>query len=211
MLTMKKICVLFFLSLFFATAMAKSNLYQVNVIVFKNLTEKALKSEAWPNELKTPNVKGAIDLAANPEPIDFSSIDQPVLLPENQFGLKNELERLQSSGNYQVLTYFSWVQNFNETPRWIHIVGGQGFDQAGRPVEDVDHDSYYRELNGKIKIAVDYYINLSSDLYLTEPDDSMQPTPLRTFSMGQKRRLKLNEVNYLDHPLIGALINIERR
>lgn len=208
---MKKMSVLLFLSLFFATAMAKSNLYQINVIVFKHITEKALKSEEWPAELKVPKLKGAVDLAVSQTPMNFSNVTRPILLPDDQFGLKNELEKLQSSRDYQVLTYFSWVQNTNQPSKWIHIKGGQAFDQDERPLEDASNGARYNELNGKIKVTSNYYINLYSDLYLTEPDGNMQPIPLRTFSMLQNRRLKLSELNYLDHPLIGMLVSIERK
>lgn len=181
----------------FSIAVAKNKPYQVSVIIFKHITKQALQSEQWKNEAKMPSLTDSIYLKP------FSGGSLPALLPNSRFRLKRELSRLQKSNGYQILTYFSWIQDFNQPAPWIHVTGGQTFDPAG---------GIY-ELNGKIKVALNVYFNLYTRLYLTETEsvvghlydknDSLYP-----FSMNQNRRLQLNEVNYLDHPLFGMLVKI---
>jgi hypothetical protein len=80
----------------------------------------------------------------------------------------------------------------------------------------------YWQLNGKIKLSKDRYFDIRSNLYLTLPETIFginpdtqqiglfQPIPLMTFTLNEHRRTRINQINYLDHPLFGALIQITK-
>jgi len=193
---MKKIfffCLLF-LPLF--SVKASDNLYQIDLIVFTQ-NDATMNSENWPNTLKQPYLKNTI----NP---DFN----PIL------GLQKEANKLKQQDNYKIILHTSWKQNMTSKryAKWIRIYGGQPYDAKGQMIQPDDNRiPTYWKLNGKIKISKSSFFDIYTDLYLTLPTPSSDNLiPLQTFIMQQHRRTKLNQLNYLDHPLFGVLIKISK-
>ena len=66
-----------------------------------------------------------------------------------------------------------------------------------------------------IKLSRDDFINLKTNLILSESNNNL-PSDLindsnatvQMYELKELRRLKPNELNYLDHPLFGVLIKI---
>lgn len=224
----------FLILLFFALISQNifaAKLYQVNVIIFSHITSNALSYENWPNKLMIPNTLGTIDL------LNQQTIGNYQLRSDNQFGLKNELDMLSKHPNYHVLLNMSWTQPMASAnaSQWIHIYGGQPFDQTGQAIQNygltqtatttlspqasISKPTYW-EINGKIKISFQNFYQIYARLYLTEPESiiggqadsnaigNFQPIPLRSFYLNENRNTRLNELNYLDHPLFGMLIKI---
>ena len=228
---MKKILLtLLFFALVSSNAFA-AKLYQVNIIVFSHMTSDALSSENWPNKLINPNARGTIDL------LNQQTIGNYQLLSDNQFGLKKELDKLNSQSEYHVLLTMSWTQPMASSSgtKWIHIYGGQPYDQAGQPIQNYGLTQTatttltpqtptvmptYWEINGRIKVSFQNFYQIYTRLYLTEPESiiggradsnaigTFQPIPLTTFYLNENRNTRLNKLNYLDHPLFGVLIKI---
>lgn len=75
----------------------------------------------------------------------------------------------------------------------------------------------------KLKSAKINFFDIYTKLYLTIPQTQIKNiqlqqiirnqklVPLRTFIMQQHRRTRLNQLNYLDHPLFGVLIKITKQ
>jgi hypothetical protein len=165
-----------------------SDWYQINVIIFEHITPEALQSETWPAITNMPNLKDAID---------------PQLLPQEQSQLKIENRRfnrkIAQRENYKVLLNISWQQEIPITyhAEPIHISGDK--------------------IDGTITINKDRYFNIKTNLILTEPTDYLnsigpghyaQDNESQNFQMLQTRRMRSNELNYLDYPLFGMLIKI---
>jgi hypothetical protein len=186
---------LLFLPIF--SVFADDNSYQIDLIVFTHINNQAMNSENWPNTLKQPYLKNAV----NPE-------FDPVL------GLQKEADKLKQQDDYKIILHTSWQQNVTSLrdAKWIRIYGGQPYDAQGQPIQPDDNRlPTYWELNGKIKISKSNFFDIYTDLYLTIPTGSQNNIiPLRTFIMQQHRRTKLNQLNYLDHPLFGVLIKISK-
>lgn len=226
----KSLLILLFFALISQNIFA-AKLYQVNVIIFSHITSDALSSETWPNKLMFPNTRGAIDL------LDQQTIGNYQLRSDDQFGLKNELDTLSKRSDYHVLLTMSWTQPMTSAraSKWIHIYGGQPYDQTGQPIQNYGLDQAatttltpqistdkpnYWEINGKMKVSFQNFYQIYARLYLTEPESifdgstdsnaigNFQPIPLTTFYLHENRNTRLNEVNYLDHPLFGILIKI---
>ncbi|MBN1684244.1 MAG: hypothetical protein JW855_02245 [Gammaproteobacteria bacterium] len=231
----RKLFVAFLVGLSISTsfAAAQDPLYKVDLLVFTHITDQALASENWPDELLTPSLQNVEALSTDPS-------EHYQLLSEDQFGLKNQANRLTKNSDYKIILQQSWVQPIsNQHGKWVHIFGGQNFNEnngtdRSRPVpipiankdihlegQSPKCDSYW-ELNGKIKLSkIGYYFNVYTRLYLTEPKTSLggsgsdespigtfQPVPFRTFKLFEDRRTPVNTLNYIDHPLFGILLKI---
>ena len=208
---------------------APQKLYQIDLVVFSHISNNALQSENWPNVLKVPDLRRSIELTAPTGGATTMASYQ--LLSADQTGLQNEVAKLIENSDYNVLLHLSWQQPIDQIrqAKWIHIYGGQGYDANGQIIStntfnatsaDNNPGIKYWQLNGKIRISRDIYYNINNQLYLTMPESILgqgdsatpigdfQPVPLISFTIDENRRTKLNELNYLDHPLFGALIKI---
>ncbi|MBU1558788.1 MAG: peptidoglycan binding protein CsiV [Gammaproteobacteria bacterium] len=208
-----------------STAQAQNNLYQVNIIVFRHITNEALTSEQWPNQLITPDLRNALDLKPLDQTIlndeqNLFGVDRYQALPDNQIGLKKEIYRLSRHSDYQILLKTSWVQPITSIryARWVHVHGGQTYDATGQAIE-ADPDNAliapYWEIDGKIRIGQQHYYEIDAQLTLTEPlaslgldNNGSTDNALTSFPLKAHQRTRLNEINYLDHPLFGTLIQI---
>jgi len=225
---MKKLFILCFMAtaLLVLNCFAANNLYQVNLIVFTQLSNQALKSESWPNHLLKPNLSHSIDIQSPTlNAKNFS------LLPKEQRGLNNEAYGLHKKSDYQILLHLSWTQPItgSKSVKWIQIFGGQAYDAKGNPinvqedeVDQADIKPAYWQFNGKIKIYRNRFFTMKSLFYLTLPNDLFDPNtdnetmqqfqliPLRTVTLFKTTKTRLNEINYFDHPLFGVLMQITK-
>ncbi|MCL6414761.1 peptidoglycan binding protein CsiV [Aestuariirhabdus sp. Z084] len=147
-----------------------------------------------------------------------------VLLAEPSLQLTDKSARLQKAGDYQVLFHQAWRQPMVESSEapWIRIEGGQRY--ADQPV-----------LTGSVRFSLKRYLHITTQLSLTEyepfqnlaseiPDDYISNEanlltpanagsqngyePLRRFDLQESRRMRSNELHYLDSPVIGVLVKI---
>lgn len=95
---------------------------------------------------------------------------------------------LKRSRDYRPLLHLSWIQNVGKNslsqPVQIQKSGGQSGDL----------------LDGFVRIQRGNYLHLLMDLEYA-PGSS-------TYRLKEKRRLKLNEVHYLDHPKFGVIAKV---
>ncbi|MEO0369030.1 MAG: CsiV family protein, partial [Pseudomonadota bacterium] len=94
--------------------------------------------------------------------------------------LTEQLSKLSENENYEVMHYYSW-------------------GQESLPFSQSASMSFYEDsLKGWVKIYAKtlLYINLDLDL--------------DGFRMNEKRRVKLNEKHFFDHPKFGVLMQVSR-
>lgn len=133
-------------------------------------------------------------------------------------GFSYEARKLERSGEHRILFHEAWKMHVVGRDRSIPILF-QGGDQYGsRP-----------ELQGKIQVSVGRYLHVNLDAYLTQfqkvdhegdqlptahKDQAIGPQPLfRAVSsahLQQTRRMRSNEIHYIDSPYFGAMIRIQR-
>ena len=128
-----------------------------------------------------PNSRGTLDLLGQ------QTVGSYQLLPNNKFGLQDELNKLNNDSSYHVLLNISWAQPMASSSgaKWIHIYGGQPYDQTGRPISNYGLTQTatttlspqqpqtvpsYWEINGRIKVSFQSYYQIYTRLYLTEPE-----------------------------------------
>ena len=173
--------------------------YQVEIIIYKHITSSGLSSEIWTGTHPELHLNEAVNLMP-----PYSGTVSFVQVPSSGFRLNAEASRLSQDG-YQILMHTAWLQQFlGQTSRPIHLYTDQTYSQG---------DS---ELDGTLTINKDTYFNVNANLILTEPMNDLSNTQqvissgdgMAHFTLSETRRMRSNELNYFDHPLMGMLILI---
>lgn len=199
-----------------------SSQYKVEIIVFQNLAQQRLELEKWPSYPALPELKGAIELTPGDTKNDNKASFQ--LLPPSQMSLLNAEKRLGEDANIKVLLHYAWLQDIDapENAKPIHLYSGpfnQRTESANRFTELPYDTAEHWQLNGTITLSKSKYINLSTDLLLniptadlprnnTQENSDVLNRQIANFTMVQTRKLRSNELHYLDNPMLGVLIKV---
>lgn len=196
---MKKL--LLSLSLLISITAQADNLYKVEVILFENLDPAAAQVEAWPANPGVPALDKAVDLstltsgpmavtAAAPAP---ERAGWRVLTPA-QLTMGGVVQRLRNSARYRPLLHVGWVQplDSNDRSAAVHIFTGM--------LENNDKISASQPLlDGTIAVRRNRYLHADVDLLYKKEV---------TARLTHSRRLRSNEVHYIDHPLFGVILSV---
>ncbi len=117
-----------------------------------------------------------------PWPADWLT---PKLLPPSQSSLRNAYDRLRQSRSYRPLLHTAWIQ----TARPNRINEAYHVGNAQSPVE------------GIVRLQRGQYLHVIVDMEYRAPDGTYH-------RLREKRRVKFNEIHYLDHPAFGVLIQV---
>ena len=185
--------------------------YQVEMIIFNRTTNNEYADEElWRRDI------------ALSYPQNYQQLTNFQIVPKSARKLNNISNKLQNNRGYRVLFHEAWQQQITEknTPAVI-IRGG-------------DKITGHRELEGSIQLRVSRYLHIKTDLWFTTfsvstdsgiaPEKNAWPTlPIlpednRQFSsmpaidniatFSEKRRMRSEELHYIDHPILGLLIMI---
>ncbi|MCP8686887.1 CsiV family protein [Marinobacterium sedimentorum] len=177
------------LTLLSLLARAESPVYKVEVLVFANQDPAALKEQAW-HSLEIPRIAGAAELGNG-----GSGTYQR--LPDNNLVLTAEKNRLARQQGFRTLFHSAWYQPVGnrDSSRPVHLRGGQLMPNGAY------------ELDGYISIDRDTFLQVRPDLYYTRLQSAGN---LQTATLDTPRRMEANEIHYLDNPLFGVLVLIQR-
>tara|TARA_R110002049_G_scaffold13509_2_gene58622 strand:- start:255010 stop:255702 length:693 start_codon:yes stop_codon:yes gene_type:complete len=205
--------------LFTSIACAKD--YAIEVILFANKNGLQQSAEQFNFNHIIPAPDNGLDLNSANNNTQWQAI------PEEDFILKGVAERLKRSRDYRILKHFAWrqpvVEKQDSLP--IAIKAGRDFtsqypEHAYRQIEfgdtsrNVSRSSRVMELDGTINIVITRYIHLYSDLVYRLPrtipggvgDALNRGQALVDYSVKSHRRMRSRELHYIDHPLVGILI-----
>lgn len=207
--------------------------YDVEIIIFRHHDLVGASKENWPKYPGEPDFSNALKLlpalpkrlsAAHSKrlrsPIPFSS------LREDELRMTDQLERLMRTKSFQPLIHIGWRQPGydREQAKAIQINGGillrPGNDNSDKDKIPEAEIKYYDEklegppppmVNGTIKLIRTRFLHVETDLLYhnmlpEEKGDISLPT--RYFRMQTSRRMRSNEVHYIDHPMFGMLVLI---
>jgi hypothetical protein len=142
-------------------------------------------------------------------------------LPDDSLTLNGMANRLRRSSGYRVLLHGRWLQPVppRDAPEALLI-------EAGPPIDG------RAPLQGSLDVTLGRYLHFNAHLYYTEPlldrvprDQALPPPGLEVagapaldaadlssqgyMQLHQSRRLRSDEVHYLDHPKLGIIVKIE--
>lgn len=210
-----------------ATAADNEAWYDVELLIFSQSSERALRDETWPEENSVADLDEAIEL----EEPQKAGVAQPVPfqhLSAEQFQLSKEAERLTRSKNQELLMHLAWRQPGlpSEEAKAIRIRGNKLLDwEEAPPIIDgtvklilsrylhlhVDL-LYNRIIEGECpkeavveeEVAISNIVTVT-DLLPPEPEGRSGPCYL-TLHLKEARRMRSKEIHYLDHPFFGIVV-----
>ncbi len=206
-------------SLFTSFLYAKD--YAIEVILFTNKDGLHQSAEQFNFNHVIPAPSNGLDLTK----VSSDSLWRPI--PEDEYILSNVADKLKRSSHYRILKHLAWrqpaVEKKDSQP--ISIKTGRDFTQqypehAYRQIEFSDtsqnnpKNSKVLELDGTINIVITRYIHLYSDLVYRLPrtipneiSDALDRNQvLVDYSVKSHRRMRSRELHYIDHPLVGIII-----
>lgn len=163
-----------------AELIGQDDLYTVELLLFRQASP-ALNEEFWP-ERPLPDFSDAhTPLATDGMPL--SLLEE---LPKTLYALNDEANRLARQG-YQILYHQSWLEQFAPNQRSKLLL----VDPLG---------SY----EGTVRIERQRYLHVYPDItyYTASGGEQMAPT----LNFREERRMRSEELHYIDHPVLGMLV-----
>ncbi|MCC5958914.1 MAG: peptidoglycan binding protein CsiV [Ectothiorhodospiraceae bacterium] len=214
-----------------APVAADQELYDVEVIVFRHLDSGGMRSgERWPRTVPVINHERYAELESGAEP----GSEVFMRLPEGNLTLRDTARRLQQDSGYEVLMHLGWRQPGFAEQDSVAIalpLGSRPSSEAAAPgnglgsvsgEDDQRPMEFLRPpegLSGQIRIARERFLHADIDLRYVETRnggdsrraalpqfDDLDPIIL----MQERRRMRSDQLHYLDHPVLGVLIRITR-
>jgi hypothetical protein len=147
--------------------------------------------------------------------------------------LRNAVERLRSRGQYSVLAAAAWIQPLLSEREAVDVPLGDALWASAGALTASTEGSSSPQLAGTVRIYGGHYLFADVDLKATLPgraardgatgesfdqsddnrtglDYSRANRDLVPYRISERRRIKLEEVHYFDHPYIGALVSVTR-
>ncbi len=247
-------------------------LFDVEIIVFKRNVNPDSINEKWADKQPNINFSNTVSLLS-PSELKKHNL---TLLPKNDYKLTNEYNRLAQESSFTPLYHVAWRQddgNRKKMPK-IRFTAGKNYqsqyftDGSSKkndyfteiPLTEADEsnkiDGPIFELDGYIRLYVQHYLFIETDLVLRKPAESqqinspllledleietvnnkvkqnssftMEEAPLtlnssltekqtysikrflRPYPLKQKRRMRSGETHYIDHPMLGFIIQVRR-
>jgi len=176
-------------------AAAEEPWYKVEILVFAHSSPSALKEQRW-RDLKVPRRPDAIELGNGGN-------GAYQRLPGNNLVLTAEKNRLSEQADYRTLFHGAWYQPVSAagSAHPVRIRGGKL----------MPNNAY--ELDGYLTLDMDDYLNVRPDLYYSflAPDSTdSNGDKVLTVNLKTSRRVNADEIHYIDHPLFGMLVVIQR-
>ena len=221
---------IFLLFSFAFNSYAATRWYTVEVIIFANTGNAGVQEELWPKDPGRPDPGNAVTLVnlggETLRPVEFQR------LPLKK--LANSLAAMKRSSRYRVLEATAWrlpgLPLKSAPPVLIqagkrYLPDGQITSRipaapatSGSLLADNDPEQLpaaLYELEGRIRISLSRFLDVDADLLyrsnVSLPDASgALVNEFRSFRLTEFRRMKSNSIHYLDHPMFGMVIAIDR-
>lgn len=177
--------------------------YIIEVLIFAQQPGASATELPGRPVIYLPIEERALKVGAAPAWTRLSQITSPAYASywPQRVKLTREAYALKHNDDYRLLFHQAWrmrlVSEVNSIP--LLIEGGDYF--ADMP-----------ELQGKLKLSVARYLHLETDLFLNtfEPVNATDYKVISSAGMHQRRRMRSNELHFIDSPYLGLLIKIDR-
>jgi hypothetical protein len=200
----------------FAVRSADARWYQVEVVVFEQPPSAADGGEAWPELVVRPDFGGATLLQDEPSsesgaPGLASAVSAAVpfaLLEPAERRLAGVARRV-DGGGYRLLVATGWRQPGYGTaqPRRVYVSDGPGPAAVTLPLPEAPValpgavlPATPPRVEGTVAIKVARLLHVELDLVYDH-----EGVPVR---LQETRRVKLRELHYFDHPLVGVIVQV---
>ena len=183
------------------------NWYTVEVISFTRNKEAGMK-EQWLDTATAATMEQDMSLEPGTPMAEenIQALPDPMIIqtvPENDWQLSRHAYSLGRSPELKIQSHQAWRQ--------------PGLSKEQSPWTNLASDS--DQLTGKIRISLSRYLHAEVDISLDNPNWTPFSDPAtqqphwqqsRKIQFTGARRLTRDELHYIDHPLAGVLVRIER-
>ena len=189
------------------TAKAQES-YAVELIVYEDLRDGALDDEYWVIDPGSPSASGAIRLDRLSEQTGTTETHLVQELAPEQLRLTKVWEALRQSRNYRPLLHRGWQQ-----PNWSRSNTQPIYLSYTQPSPDMQNPEVIPRMEGIVAVYLQNYLNLSIDaIYrrpfrLSETTTALGTSPKHS-RLQTMRRIRFDQLHYIDHPLFGVLLQI---
>ena len=209
--------------------------YDVEIIVFENLSSFDRQKEIWPTSIEQTLPETVIEIGKpypGPIPKEFTPSLTFKPLPREEYQLLDNATAIEESPSRRVLLHTAWRQPGMPADSALTVrlsqaipaitneslLENEGNSDSSGLLTNSLQPQYAGELQGLIKVILARYLHVDADLLLTPqlaietedlygPDEQeSKPTVYRLKQM--RRRIRSNELHYLDHPVLGVLVMI---
>jgi len=176
--------------------------YDVEIIIFEDAHARYLNSQSW-NQQKLYTDENGIDenigKEINENPGNFQSIKPSIL--------NGKYKRISSSSEYDVLFYGAWRQ--------AGLDKNKAFEIDINDLENIHISKSANTLTGKFKLVLARYLHIYNELEyqreaIATTENTLEKTEINNeiYPLKSHRRMRSKELHYIDHPLVGMLIQI---
>ena len=116
------------------------------------------------------------------------------LLPKSSFQLKNAATKIRTKLGGRILFH----------SRWMHPLKGTQASNPWYRITGKSHDKVI--LDGYIKLSIDRYIEITTDLRISYPQNIDENQTFFAFQLNEFRKFRSKDIQYFDHPAMGIII-----
>lgn len=177
---------------------ALAETYRVDLIVF--LDKSAPAETGQPPAM--PNLGRAVALD------DAATLSRAgiTLIPDEQFGLQEQWQRLRNAKRYQPLIRVAWTQTDPPAERGAALRLKLGQSQVIDATDQGFSSVAISPVEGTVALLLNQYLMVDADLLYTLPTASGYTSyPLR-----ERRRMRRDELHYLDSPKLGIVARVSK-
>ncbi|MDN5871915.1 MAG: peptidoglycan binding protein CsiV [Nitrococcus sp.] len=204
-------------------AMAQSG-YAVEVVIFRHWEAPGEDAEFW-SRAPPPISRSATQRWVTLGPVARGSDAPPFSrLPSSRLQLAGIRERLDESNDYVVLLHVGWRQadlDPASTPavvlplNWTPPALSTLTDSAGAPSRGQNPFDYLpsdTRLWGTLRLLQRRYLDFRVDLRFSRKGigAAYMDKKLTVYPMTQSRHMRVDEIHYLDHPVLGVLVEVRQ-
>lgn len=126
------------------------------------------------------------------------------ILPDEQFGLTEQWNRLRNSKNHQPLVRVAWLQKDPPAERGVALRLRHGSPVTGMTAGG---STEVYPVDGWVALLAGRYLHIDANFVHTQ---ALEDGELHSFRLRERRRLKRDELNHLDSPRLGVLVRAQR-
>ncbi|MCW8830445.1 MAG: peptidoglycan binding protein CsiV [Gammaproteobacteria bacterium] len=211
---------------------AEINQYNVEIVIFEDSSSRYINSEQWPvigqpepelySDAFTVELE-PLSLEAEPEKTEDSEINSVIDIANNtSYILNDHVKKLNRSTRYNVLLHQSWQQTGLDSTNAVSMpVDTSEKSTAIKDITVFSNNSTVKtndqnsksSIQGSIKLILGRYLHIHADLNYKRINKSYRPnSPIldnrrfHEYKIKAERRMRSNELHYIDHPLLGILV-----
>lgn len=189
--------------------------YDVEIIIFEDANARYINSEYWNQDaLRTTTETEAIESSKAPNTISVSKITTDLYKNIKPSMLNQEYKRMHNARDYNVLFYVSWRQT--------GLNKNKAFKIDINALENNHKKASENKLSGDFKLVLARFLHFYADLEyqrnsatittdniaLNNEETENSSIETNTYPLKIHRRMRSKELHYIDHPLVGVLIQI---